>query len=184
MRIDGATSPADRVRRACETDATAGREQLEASASGWRVDICPKRDDTSGMSALLSPAPQKVDVHSPEAAKSVLSVFFRLADEWKLTPAHQQQLLAIPRATYYEWKKGRVPALDRDKVERLSYLLGIYKALQILFPTAERAARWIHAPNDAPLFGGRSALDRMLAGRMNDLHVVRQYLDAVRGGKA
>jgi hypothetical protein len=92
----------------------------------------------------------------------------------------------VPRATYYQWRKNpaRVPALDRDKITRLSYLLGIYKALQILFPTTEDAALWIHAPNDAPLFHGRSALDRMLAGQMNDLHVVRQYLDAVRGGKA
>jgi hypothetical protein len=127
----------------------------------------------------------KVDVYSAAAARAAVSTFFNIADEWKLTPAQQMQLLAVPRATYYQWRKDpeRVPGLDRDKITRLSYLLGIYKALQILFPTTERAAQWIHAPNDAPIFNGRSALDRMLDGQMIDLHVVRQYLDAVRGGK-
>jgi hypothetical protein len=50
----------------------------------------------------------------------------------------------------------RVPALDRDKITRLSYLLGIYK-VAILFPTTEDAALWIQRPNDAPLFPYRSA---------------------------
>ena len=48
----------------------------------------------------------------------------------------------------------------------------------------ERADAWLRKPNDAPLFGGRTALDRMLAGQVSDLFVVRQYLDAQRGGKA
>jgi len=136
------------------------------------------------MSAVLTPARKPVDLYSAATAGAVMRTFFNIAAEWQLSTAEQLQLLAVPRATYYQWRNGRIPALDRDKLTRLSYLLGIYKALQILFPTAERAARWIRAPNDAPLFNGRSALDRMLAGQMNDLHVVRQYLDAQRGGKA
>lgn len=136
------------------------------------------------MSAVLTPARKPVDLSSAATAGAVMRTFFNIAAEWQLSTAEQLQLLAVPRATYYQWRNGRIPALDRDKLTRLSYLLGIYKALQILFPTAERAARWIRAPNDAPLFNGRSALDRMLAGQMNDLHVVRQYLDAQRGGKA
>ena len=55
---------------------------------------------------------------------------------------------------------------------------------QILLPVAERANEWIRKPNDAPLFAGRSALDRMLGGQVADLYVVRHYLDAQRGGKA
>lgn len=136
------------------------------------------------MSAVLTPKRKPVDVNSAEAGAAALRTFFKIADEWKLSTAEQLQLLAVPRATYYQWRNHRVPALDRDKVTRLSYLFGIYKALQILFPTTERAARWIRAPNEAPLFNGQSALARMLAGQMNDLHVVRQYLDAQRGGKA
>ena len=74
--------------------------------------------------------------------------------------------------------------LKRDTLERLSYLLGIYKALQILLPAAAAADAWVKKPNSAPLFGGRSALDRMLGGNVADLVAVRQYLDARRGGWA
>jgi hypothetical protein len=64
----------------------------------------------------------------------------------------------------------------------VSYVLGIYKALQILLPQQAAADAWVRRPNAAPLFGGRPALDRMLSGNVADLYVVRQYLDAQRGG--
>ena len=64
------------------------------------------------------------------------------------------------------------------------HVLKSVPALQILLPVTERAAAWIRKPNTAPLFGGGSALDRMLGGQVADLFVVRQYLDAQRGGKA
>ena len=66
-------------------------------------------------------------------------------------------------------------------LERLSYIFGIYKDLQILLPKPESADTWLHRPNDAPPFGGRPALNRMLSGNVADLYVVRQYLDAQRG---
>jgi hypothetical protein len=61
-------------------------------------------------------------------------------------------------------------------------VLGIYKALQLLLPDPARADEWVRRPNDAVPFGGRSALERMLAGQVVDLWVVRQYLDAQLGG--
>lgn len=74
------------------------------------------------------------------------------------------------------------PLLPRDTLERLSLVFGIYKALQVLLPVPERADAWPRRPNDAPLFGGRTALERMLTGMTSDLYVVRTYLDAQRGG--
>ncbi len=139
------------------------------------------------MSALLKPDPAKdgkVDLGTPEAAAAALRTFWKLADAWKLGVAEQATLLGVGRTTLYQWKQGKVGALDRHLLERLSYLFGIYAALQILFPLARRADEWLRKPNAAPLFGGRSALDRMLGGQVADLYVVRQYLDAQRGGKA
>jgi hypothetical protein len=72
--------------------------------------------------------------------------------------------------------------LPKDTLERLSYIFGIYAALQVLLPRPDAADAWIRKPNAAPLFGGRSALDRMLSGQVGDLFLVRQYLDAQRGG--
>jgi hypothetical protein len=66
-------------------------------------------------------------------------------------------------------------------LERLSYILGIYKALQILLPDEAAADAWIRQPNDAAPFGGRTALERMLSGHVADLYEVRRYLDAERG---
>ncbi len=137
------------------------------------------------MSALLkSTASPKVDLASPEAAAAALRTFFRLADAWGLSVHEQTVLLGAARTTLYQWKQGKVAPLDRHLLERLSHLFGIYSALQILFPAQRRADEWVRKANTAPLFGGRSALERMLGGQVADLFVVRQYLDAQRGGKA
>ena len=136
------------------------------------------------MSALLKPATPAVDVTSARAAAAALRTFFRLADAWQLSVAEQTTLLGVARTTLYQWKQGKAAPLDRHLLERLSHLFGIYSSLQILFPASGRADEWLRKPNSAPLFHGHSALDRMLAGQVVDLYVVRQYLDAQRGGKA
>ena len=74
--------------------------------------------------------------------------------------------------------------MPRDLLERVSYLLGIYKALQVLIPVPSAADTWVKRPNRAPLFNGRSALDVMLSGNVSDLFLVRQYVDAQRSGWA
>ena len=137
-----------------------------------------------GIAANPSSTPATVDLHSPAAAAAALRSFWRLAEAWQLTAAEQMTLLGIGRTTFYQWKQGKPVSLDRHVLERLSYLFGIYAALHILLPTPERADGWIRQPNTAPLFGGHSALQRMLGGQVADLFVVRQYLDAQRGGKA
>lgn len=115
-----------------------------------------------------------------------LRAFFEVARLWELDTEAQMSLLGITAAsTFYKWK--RAPAettLPKDTLERISYVLGIYKALQILLPNERAADEWVRRPNASPLFGGRSALERMQSGQVADLFVVRQYLDAQRGGWA
>ena len=115
-----------------------------------------------------------------------LRAFFNIAQAWGLTVEEQMVLLGSPgRSTFFKWKSApKGVELKRDTLERLSYLLGIYKALQILLPEAAAADAWVKKPNAAPPFGGKSALDRMLGGNVGDLMAVRQYLDARRGGWA
>ena len=93
-------------------------------------------------------------------------------------------MLGVARTTLYQWKQGQGAPLDRHLRERLSHLFGIHSSLQILFPSTRRADEWVRKANSAPLFSGRTALDRMLGGQVADLYVVREYLDAQRGGKA
>jgi Protein of unknown function (DUF2384) len=136
------------------------------------------------MNAILKPITPPVDLSSASAAQAAMRTFWRLCAAWKLGAQEQAALLGVGRTTLYQWKSGKVGPLDRHVMERLSYLFGIYAALQVLLPVAERADEWVRKPNQAPVFGGASALDRMLGGQVADLFVVRQYLDAQRGGKA
>jgi hypothetical protein len=124
-----------------------------------------------------SPADQ--ERRKSDAAKKA---FFRIAEVWGLQDKQAAVLLGSPsRQTIYNWKKGEGGALPKDTMERVSCILGIYKALQILF-SAEHADAWISKPNE--YFDGRSALDQMLGGNVSDLYEVRRYLDHVRGGRS
>jgi hypothetical protein len=121
-------------------------------------------------------------VTAEQAGVAGVRAFVRIAELWRLSVAEQLTLLGIPsRSTYFKWRKEPQARLPRDTLERLSYLLGIYKALQLLLPPTQAADEWIRRPNAEPLFGGRSALDRMLSGNVADLYLVRQYLDSQRG---
>ena len=115
-----------------------------------------------------------------------LRAFQGIAREWALTPKEQLALLAVPETTYRRWKAaalaGKDVLLDPGTFERLGYILGIYKNLHILLP--QNPAQWLRNPNSNPIFGGKPALHRMMAGNVADLFVVRQYLDAWRGGWA
>jgi hypothetical protein len=118
--------------------------------------------------------------HSSQNAIA-LKAFFGITHKWNLTSEQERILLGATSATFYRWKKNKEGALTQDTLERISYVLGIYKALRILLPSVEAANMWIKKPNNAPLFGGKSALDKLLLGRVVDLSDVRRYLDAERG---
>lgn len=126
---------------------------------------------------LLSENPARI-------AGAALKTFFNIVRIWNLSPAQAMCILGFDRrsrSTYYSWKRDPENArITKDKLERLSYIFGIYQDLQILLPKYESADDWIHRRNKASPFGGRSALDRMLSGHVADLYTVRKYLDAQR----
>jgi len=112
-----------------------------------------------------------------------LRTFFQLAAAWKLTGDDQRALLGWPaESTFYKYKSGDAGTLSYDTLIRISLLLGIYKDLQILYPDAALADRWVHLPNSNPLFGGRPALDYLKDGGIDALYQLRRLLDARRGG--
>jgi hypothetical protein len=133
------------------------------------------------------PAAQAHPEPDPRALGRVAAkLFLGITEEWRLTDAQKLVLAGHEsRATLATWRRkiaaGEGIKLSRDTLERLSYVAGIYKALQLLFPNPEQWAGWVRRPNRD--FGGRSALDHMLAGRVVDLADVRRYLDAWRGSQ-
>lgn len=131
---------------------------------------------------MANPVATPAIENAGEMGAAALRSFFRLAERWQLRVAEQRRLLGDPpESTFFKWKRDRNGNPGRDVIERISYLLGIWKSLQILFPNPAQADAWLRKPNQAPLFGGHSALERMLSGNVGDLYVVRQYLDAQRG---
>ena len=128
----------------------------------------------------MSPATNAQKSSRPVSGQHFLGTFFRISELWSLTIDQQITLLGSPaRSTIYKWKKEG-GLLSADTEERISHLVSIYKALQILVPDTNSADTWIHRPNK--YFDGRSALSVMLDGRLTDIYAVRTYLDAQRGG--
>jgi uncharacterized protein (DUF2384 family) len=112
---------------------------------------------------------------------AAIRAFFSLATHWKLRDQDARSLLGgISNGSFYQLK--RAPrTLDQDKLTRISLLIGIFKALNILYST-RLADAWVQRPNTNPLFGGDSPLAHMLKGGVPAMIHVRQLLDARRGG--
>jgi len=115
-------------------------------------------------------------------SQSALKGFFRLAGAWKLRDDDARELLGgLSSSSFYDWKKNPDRVLEVDRITRISYLLGIYKSLHILYGD-QLADEWIHLPNTNPVFAGRSPLAYMLGGGLLAMQNVRKLLDARRGG--
>lgn len=131
---------------------------------------------------------KRVETRQPEFAPGPISAaeaaamfravlnLFRL---WGTTDAEAAVLLDLPLRTYARWKSAGPGRISRDGRARLSNLMGIHKALRIIFKEPSRGYAWIRKPNTR--FGDRSALDIMLGGELTDLMRVRRILDAERG---
>jgi hypothetical protein len=131
----------------------------------------------------LAPTPKTARKPTSDQIVAGLRAFFRIAALWKLTNDQAMILLGQPsKSTFHNWKKGAgaAPSPSVDLATRLGFILGIFKALEIIYLQPEMADRWVAQPNLA--FGGQSALDRMMGGQITDLALVRDYLDSVRGG--
>lgn len=118
-----------------------------------------------------------------QLGKAGLSLFFNLSELWQLTPDEQAAMLGLAaKSTLYRWKKavseGSEVTVPPDTLERLSYIAGIRKNVEILFPK-ERWNAFMAAPNRQ--FAGASPLDQLKQGNMSNLIAVREYLESSRG---
>lgn len=102
-----------------------------------------------------------------------------LFQRWDL-PDNQAAILLgdISVRTFQRWKDGEYGRVGIDLAARMSNLLGIHKALRLLFVDKERGYGWVRRASDD--FAGHSALEIMLGGQITDLMRVRRYLDAQR----
>jgi hypothetical protein len=116
---------------------------------------------------------------SPAAIKGLL----RIATHWNLRDDDTRRLLGgISSGSFYGLKNRAVKTLDEDQLTRISLLIGIYKALNILYGQ-KLADAWMALPNTNTMFGGESPLNYVKKGGIPALLRVRQLLDARRGGR-
>lgn len=114
-------------------------------------------------------------------SRSALRGFFRLCARWKLRDEDARELLGgLSSSTYYEWKKNPDRVLEVDRITRVSYLVGIYKALHIIYGD-KLADEWVNLPNSNAIFAGRTPLAYMTGGGLIAMQTVRRLLDARRG---
>jgi Protein of unknown function (DUF2384) len=143
------------------------------------------------MTALAYPqtryaAPEMVDITSPEERKrlgpSALKAFFNIVKCWQIRDEDAMALLGgLASSSYYAMKKSPRRTLDADTMLRISYLIGIFKALNILHGKT-LADRWVTLANSNPIFRGITPLEYMIRGGIPAVQVVRRLLDARRGG--
>ena len=113
---------------------------------------------------------------------SALKAFFNIAARWQVRDEDARALLGgVSNGPYYQMKKNPDRVLDADTLLRISYLVGIFKALHILHGDT-LADEWMRLPNANRIFGGRTPLAYMLGGGLPAFETVRRLLDARRGG--
>ena len=111
-----------------------------------------------------------------------LKAFFSIAARWKVRDEDARALLGgVTNGPFYEMKRKPDRTLDTDRLTRISYLIGIFKALNILH-SRKLADEWIRLPNSNPIFAGETPLAYMIRGGLPAMQTVRRLLDARRAG--
>lgn len=115
-------------------------------------------------------------------SRSALKAFFNIMDKWRVRDEDARALLGgISNGPFYEMKRDPNKVLDADKLSRVSFLVGIFKALNILY-SEKLADDWVQLPNANRIFGGETPLAFMIRGGIGGMETVRRLLDARRGG--
>jgi Protein of unknown function (DUF2384) len=127
-----------------------------------------------------------VDLQSKAARErlspAALKAFFNIVDRWKIPDEVSRELLGgVSNGTFYNFKRNPNRVLGADELWRVSYLVGIFKALHILY-SEPLADGWMQRPNSNPIFAGRTPLEYVRVGGIPALQTVRRLLDARRGG--
>lgn len=114
---------------------------------------------------------------------AAITAFLKIIDLWKLKNEQAMALLGgISNGKFHELKRHRKTALSQDELTRVSYLVGIFKSLNILF-SAKLANQWVCLPNTNPMYKGAAPIEVMVRSGMPALMETRRLLDTRRGGR-
>jgi hypothetical protein len=142
-------------------------QPVQRPVSRYRIDTPPNLSVRAERERLSAPA---------------LKAFFNIMTKWNVRDEDARVLLGgVSNGPFYEMKRHPERVLDADRLTRISYLIGIFKALQILH-SDPLAAEWVSLPNSNPIFAGQTPLAYMMRGGLPAMQTVRRLLDARRAG--
>jgi hypothetical protein len=142
-------------------------QTLAYPATRFRLDAPPALDARGERERLSTPA---------------LKAFFNMMARWDVRDEEARALLGgVSNGPFYEMKRKPERILDVDRLTRISYLVGIFKALHILH-SRKLADEWVGLPNRNPIFAGETPLAFMIRGGLPAMQTVRRLLDARRAG--
>jgi hypothetical protein len=98
------------------------------------------------------------------------SAFQQVCKAWGLSELQQLQLIG---------RTAEAPSgpLSLDEVERVSYVLGIFRMLQKVADNGQ--GDWLNQTRFEPIFAGRSAIDLMCLGDTRGLRQVSRHLEEI-----
>jgi Protein of unknown function (DUF2384) len=156
----------------------------EFEARFWRTAVATAliTRDVAGYPFEASPNLSDPKVRA-RLSPSAIKGFIRIIEKWKVKEAQARELLNNPSSgTFYGWKANpQGKKLDQDTLTRISLIVGIFKALNILY-SEKLADAWVTLPNRDPMFRGATPLAYMIERGQPGMMHVRQLLDAWRGG--
>jgi len=115
-------------------------------------------------------------------SRPALKAFFNIMARWKVRDEDARAVLGgVSNGPFYEMKRNPERVIDADRLTRISYLIGMFKALHILH-SRSLADEWVQMPNSNPIFSGRTPLAYIIRGGLPAMQTVRRLLDARRAG--
>lgn len=116
-------------------------------------------------------------------SEGAAKAFFNIMEVWKVRDADARILLGdMSNGSFYALKKDPTKPLDTEKLRRISYLVGIFKALNILHGE-ELADKWMRLSNSNRIFAGMTPLEYLMRGGLPAFETLRRLLDARRGSQ-
>ncbi|MFQ5671868.1 MAG: MbcA/ParS/Xre antitoxin family protein [Nitrospinales bacterium] len=110
-----------------------------------------------------------------------VQVFGALLDKWALTKKEGTLLLGYEdEKDTSDFLLGLKKLQTRDAKDRVRYLFKIHSALHRLFEDTQVEKDWLREPNDEYL-DGKSPLDILKEGSMENLLLVKQFVERISG---
>ena len=128
-----------------------------------------------------SDSPMEASGYAADEIQAMQRTVGNIFARWGVTDVEAAVILGgISAKTFRRWREGGYGRVNRDLADRLSYVIGIHRALRVIFREPAVGYAWMRRPNAE--LGGVTPVELLLRGGMGDLERVRRYLDSVRGG--